>query len=388
MGGATGSGGIGSVGSGGTVVPCVPPGAPPEPAPLCGPADAPCQVFADEVLPVPSAFRNDAPGLALNEACLPEILFSKAENGYYGYHALKNLMGEWTVLPTPFDFASGALVRHPSGLPLAIPNDGAFGASLWGFFAEGWTLIEKFPGEATHMERSVAQAPNGDLFVGTNDGVGNLLLGRYAEGWTTSNFGMAGGLVPVAISPEGAPQLVSWTPVNGEWILRWIAPPAAPESVFPQGGTSLTSDAQRPVLAVGRADEKNPMGKPHGLTFRVGQDALELVYFTREGNGAWTSFLVEKVSNDKPLIPLGAVTDEAGDVRLFYARTSWVAPATGQIVAVWPTANGFVDKAVVVEGISPTGATFERDGAGRIHVALYSVVAGSSFDVRYMILGI
>ena len=318
----------------------------------------------------------------------PEILFASAVGKYDGYHAVKNLTGEWSVTPTPFAFASGGLVRSPSGLPSALANDGAFGASLWGFFADGWEHISDVPGKATHYERSFAQAPNGDLYVGVATDVSELELGKYDGSWSMTNLGQTPAPVPVAVSPEGAPHVFHWEAPGAEWLLRWMFVPEAQETVFSLGSNTLLTEEQRAALVVTAADVKNPMGRPHGLVVRGAPgSASEVVYATREGASAWSLVHVETAPSGVALLPLGGVTDDLGNVRLFYARIQYASPNAGQVVVVWPKEDGTVGKANVMEGLSAVGATFERDGIGRIHVALYFIVSGSNLDVRYVILG-
>ena len=184
--------------------------------------------------------------------------------------------------------------------------------------------------------------------------------------------------MPVAVSPEGSPHVFHWEAPGAEWVFRWTPVPEAQETVFSFGSNTLLAEEQRPALVVTAADVKNPRGKPHGLVVRAapGSGASELVYATREGASAWSLAHVETAAPGVGLQPLGGVTDELGNVRLFYARTQYGTANAGQVVVVWPKEDGTVGKANVMDGLSVVGASFERDGIGRIHVALYSICIG------------
>ncbi|MDC0746626.1 hypothetical protein [Polyangium mundeleinium] len=385
-GGAGGSSGVGGLGAGPSAL-CKPLTKPSGPAqPLCG-LEAPCQVLEEELLVVPPAYRNDAPALSLDASCHPRILFSSATGEYKGFYAVRKAVGDWQVTPTPFDSATAGLVSIAPDLPVALMNDGAFGASLWSFSAEGWSLVEDVPEEGTHLARGFALGPTGELFAGFRGPGDELLLGRYGSSWSVETLGGTPFPFPVVVSPEGAPHLIAWEAVNGAWEIHWHAPPLAHEVVMPFGSGTLQADAYRLVLGTTAADVVNPQGKPHILTLRQLADfTFELVYVTREGKDTWTVMPLEKVPQDSTVYPLGIVTNEAGAVRLFYSRVKFASPTAGQLVVAAPVPGG-PKQAVVTEGFSPLGATFDRDGVGRIHVALYEFNTTSDIGIRYLVLG-
>jgi len=347
----------------------------------------PCQILEDELLDVPPAYRNDAPSLKLDLLCQPQLLFSSANNGYKGFFATRKAPFDWTVIPMPVDLATGALLQNDMGHLYAVANDGAFGGSLWAFTAEGWKHVADVPEKVTSLERGVALAEGGQILAGFSGDAGELHLGVFGASWTVEQLGQSAAPPPLALSEDGAPSLVAWSSESGEWALRWYSPPYPSEIAMPFGSGSLTSDAQRPVLAVTAADAQNPMGKPHVLAMRSAPDfAHELVYLTRQGEGAWDVRPIEPVPAGTMVWPLGIVTDAAGEVRLFYSRYEATKPGTGSLVVAWPEGSG-VQTAVVTEGFSAFGASFDRDGAGRIHAALYTLGLSSDVSIRYMVLG-
>lgn len=396
-GGAGGSGGgssgVGGFGAGPSA-PCAPPNEPSvPPAPLCGSGAVPCQVLDEELLPAPPAYRNDAPALSLDPFCRPRILFSRAENGQYeGFFAVRKAKGDWTVDSTPFAMATAGLVSIAPDVPVALVNDGAFGASLWSFSAEGWSLVEGVPEEGTNFARGFAVGKNGELFAAFRGPGDELLFGRYGSSWHIDVLGATPTPPPVVVSPEGVPHVIAWEAESGAWSLHWHSPPL-PDEIFSSLEESLLADVQRPVLAVTAADAVNPQGKPHVLHLTpvppaIPGPAFELSYTTRTGDDHWTQWPIETVQEGTTVIPLGIVTDEAGSVRLFYSRVKFDAPSAGQLLVASPDPAGGVSQvAVVTEGSSPIGATFDRDGAGRIHVALYEFNATSDIGIRYLVLG-
>ncbi|MDI1447263.1 hypothetical protein [Polyangium sp. 6x1] len=355
--------------------------------PLCGSGDAPCQILEEELLAVPPAYRNDAPALSLDAVCNPRILFSSAEGEYKGFFAVRKAVGDWEVNPTPFPVAAAGLVSVAPDLPVALVNDGAFGASLWSFSAAGWDLVENVPKEGTNLVRGFAIGNTGELFAGFRGPADELLFGRYGSSWSVETLGGTPFPFPVAVSPEGAPHLVAWEVVNGAWEIHWHAPPLAHEVAMPLGSGTLQADAYRLALAATAADAANPQGKPHVLALRQLPDfTFELVYMTREGKNAWTATPLDEVPQGSTVYPLGIVTDAAGAVRLFYSRFEIGAPTTGRLVVAAPHPGG-ITQAVVTEGFAAFGATFDRDGAGRIHVALYELGTMSDVGIRYLVLG-
>ncbi|MDC3957537.1 hypothetical protein [Polyangium jinanense] len=385
-GGAGGSSGVGGFGPAPSAR-CVPLTKPSvDMLPLCGSGDAPCQILEEELLVVPPAYRNDAPALSLDASCRPRILFSSAVNEYKGFYAVRKAAGDWEVNPTPFDSATAGLVSITPDVPVALVNDGAFGASLWSFTAEGWSLVDHVPEEGTNLARGFAIGQTGELFAGFRGPGDELLFGRHGSSWSVEMLGGTPFPFPVVVSPEGAPHLIAWEAVNGAWELHWHAPPLAHEVVMPLGSGTLQADSYRLVLGATGADEANPQGKPHVLALRQLSDfTFELVYVTREGTNAWTVTPIEQVPQGVTVYPLGVVTDEASSVRLFYSRFEIGAPTTGQFVVAAPHPGG-IAQAVVTEGFSAFGATFDRDGAGRLHVALYELGISSDVGIRYLVL--
>jgi hypothetical protein len=387
-GGASSSGGTGAFsGVGGSAPdPCLPPDAG-SLSPMCGPSST-CQILVDEILPVPPGYRNDAPALALGSGCAPIVLFSLAENAKYeGFLGVRTAPASWLVSPTPFPLATAGIAVKEAGL-LAFPNDGAFGAGLWAFVGDQWHSVGAMPAMATHMARGFTQANNGVLYTAFKTDIDELFLGTFDDGWTLSKLGQTPTPPPVAVSPEGQPHVVAWEPSAGAWALHWYAAPSAPEIVLPITG-QLLAEVQRPALAVTAADAGNPQGKPHVLGLRALPDfTAELVYATRTGKDAWSVVSLEKPEPGIRYTPLGIVTDETGDVRLFYGRGAvTLEPAQARVVVAWPSGGAGPGKAVVLEGIDALGATFQRDGLGNVHAAMYTVAEFTQFDVRYTVFG-
>jgi hypothetical protein len=385
-GGSASSSGVGASwdAGGAPLEPCLPPDAPPSPAPLCGPPDAPCQVLVDELLPVAPAFRNDAPAISLDKACAPSLLFSVAENGLYnGFFARRNAPDDWSVSPTPFALATAGLGTYGDGRPFAFPNDGAFGAGLWALEGDAWTSLADVPKKVTHSAHGFAQANNGAILAAFRTDIDELVLGSFDGAWSLSQIGQTPYAPLVALSPEGWPHVAAWSAESGSWALHWYAPPSNAELPMLVGGT-LQAEVLPFALAATAADPQNPQGKPHLLWLSQLPDfTFNLMYAVRVHENTWSVVPVEYAAEGATYRPLGIVTDDSGDVRLFYTRAKASAPGEEQVVVAWPG----VGKAVLFEGRNALGATFQRDGAGRIHVAMYTVSEPSKFDVRYVLLG-
>jgi len=361
---------------------------------LCGTPDLPCQNVEDTYLPDSAIWRNDAPGLALTSDCLPMILFSRSELvafGFDGYFATADATGHWSKTQTPFDLATGGLVA-PNGAPFAVPfgSDGST-TGVWQLTDDNWNKTANIAVNAKAIARGVAQASTGTVMAAVISGDNELLFGRWgADGTSLVELGSTKTEPVLAISPSGDPHIMAWEPSANGTRLVWHSPPEAPKYLLPYSRHEI------PALGVTAADANNPRGKPHALVAHALTDeTYQLYYITHTGNDVWTRVLVEEwISYKTEVWPLGAVTDGASQVRLFYMRhpiqnyPEKSEPA--QIIMVTPQSDTVVNKSVVIDSGEITGATFVSDGMGRIHVAAYDQYISADGlgvkNVRYVML--
>jgi hypothetical protein len=105
----------------------------------------------------------------------------------------------------------------------------------------------------------------------------------------------------------------------------------------------------------------------------------ELVYATRKGVEAWEVVPIAQHPGYSLLDPIGIVTEPGGGVRLLYAQEG--------IIHVGWFEGSKLTTAAIGGPIYVPGATVQRDGLGRIHVALYEGSAPYPLGIRYLLLG-
>lgn len=424
----TGGGG----GQGGAPPVVCEPGLPPYAGPLCGPASAPCALLADETLASPPSFRNDAPAIAVDGSCVAHIAYSVAEGGFHGFYARRDAAMSWSEAETPFPIALGSVVATPEGVPFVLASDGSSSVSLWNLVGGQWIGPAQIPGQATVWAGGMGRDGAGVLHAAVMGPNSQLLLAQYEGGWTTTPISGAqiSARVPLALSPEGTPQMAYWfAPAGGGgWQLYWVAPPGAPEVAAPLGSNGLDLAHQRQSIVVTPADGQNPEGRPHLFFARPlsGGQRQEVVYATRQGAGAWNVLPVDAESAQatyctgepmdgdtcdfdyEQISPIGIVASQGGDVRFVYAKVHrlgtmvavcdqglpfcYWGPMTdnsdGQIFVAWMEGNQQAGRAPLGSGILGTNGTLVLDALGRIHVALYDMPLGASGStVRYLQIG-
>lgn len=364
--------------------------------PLCGPSSAPCRVLIDEQIPTTPALRDEMPALVLMPKCTPWILFSAKQDGAYnGFEALRDTDGQWSVHETPFDFATAGLVLSKSGSLFALPNDGAYGTSLWGFAADGWVKMNDVPAPVALVASGVAIGNEETIYAGFRTDQSEVMLGSFNGTWLLSKLGDSVDFPTIGLSPKSEPQ-VAWTQHKDVLDVNrifWQAPPL--NSQVACASLGMTSyGIRRTQLAVTAADAANPRGKPHLFVYEriIGLPAqshslnyVTYAYSSDIGSNAWIDVPVAS-SSTYFLVPLGMIHDDTGDIRFFYAIYDAV---TGipEVRIAWKEADG-MKSAVVLSGKEVREASFALDGAGNVHIAMYVLAEGGTHNVQYLVLGI
>jgi hypothetical protein len=423
------------------------PAAPAYDGPLCGPPERPCLVLADSTLPSPAAFRNDAPAVAVDAQCLPQVAFSVAEGGYQGFHARLGTDGRWDVTATPFPIATVAAALTPAGAPVLLAYDGTFGVALWTLGAAGDWLSQAVPGEMLASASGMQRGRDGVVHAALRDSGGMVhharLAGAPDAAWQLAPLGErtdARTVLALSPGPGEVPHLAWWRSDSaaGDWLLRWSQGDTDIETVSRLGSAGLELESQRHALAVGPANAENPGGQPHVLFARRRQDdpgVTELVHATRTAADTWTSALVD--DSEVPdaascayeptapgetcdvradaLWPIAVVAGAAGDVRLIYVEqhldytlTATCQPSprgdhcewnesedrsTAALYVAWPddgagAGNGAIARAAVADVFLASTGTVALDRTGSLHVALYGEEPGAGgLRVRYLRIG-
>lgn len=393
--------------------------------PLCGPPGQPCTLSADEAVEAAHHFRNEAPAIAFNAACDPEVAFSIAEGGYFGYFARRVGVDSWSTEATPFPLARVALAHEPAGdAPLALAYDGAFGTSLWRREAGQWKSIAPLPGKNIASARGFARAPMGPLHAAVVADDGAVRHAIHDGAWqSTAIGGDAPASAAVALDPAGDPHLTFWSSKNLTWELYYAAPPEPPELVFPLGSNVL--ELQQHGIAVVPGDGNPLDAAPYVLAARQLAGGLhELVLAHRISQQKWiVEVVIAEDDKDAKLCdgepegpgdtcdydyvryrPLAVVASAGGDVRFFYLQHHHVgtlvaqcqmmpmpvcawAPqsdtSTAELRIGWPTDQG-PKWAALAEDVFITDATATVDAAGRIHIAAYESENQDGLMVRYL----
>lgn len=421
------------------------PAAPAYDGPVCGPPERPCLVLADSTLPSPAAFRNDAPAVAVDDACLPQVAFSVAEGGYHGFHARLGTDGQWAVAGTPFPIAMVAAAVTPDGAPVLLAYDGTFAVSLATLDAAGDWVSEAVPGQMLASAAGMQRGSDGVVHAALWDSAGLVHYASRADDpagtWQLAPLGeRTDARTVLALSPglDQVPHLAWWRSDStaGDWQLRWSLAAGAPETVATLGSSTLELESQRHALAVGPADAANPGGRPHALFARRRQDdpgVIELVHATRTGADTWTSARVDDSDvpdaascNHEPIEtgetcdvradairPIGVVVGGDGDARLVYVEqhldytlvaTCRPTPrgehcewrpgedrSTAELYVAWPDPTdetGAIARAAVADVFLASAGTVALDRTGSLHVALYGQEPGADgLLVRYLRLG-
>lgn len=401
---------------------------------LCGPPELPCRIQDHDTLD-PPAFRNDAPAVLVDGQCVPQVVFSVAENGFHGFHATVNDDGTWSAVETPFPIATVSALATPDGTPHLLAYDGAFNASLHSLDAnqaDGWTdaLV---PAEVYVSARALARTPDGRFHAAIGDQSGEVIYARYIDTWQITRLSEEGtGRTHLTLSPAGIPQLAWWSAAGGDWLLRWKPHPGVAETATTLGSASLPFVTERIGISASVPDAQNPAGRPHISFARKRLDNVrisDLVYLTRRGASNWDAVLIDtdeidgaSFCNHQPqsagevcelrqdeLAPIGLVATASGSVRILYARHRLEATMISQCMPPPSTVCGFtigedrssaelmiawVDDALAV-GRASVGAvpliadgTIVIDRVGSLHLAVYGRAHGDNeTSVHYLRVG-
>ena len=401
------------------------PNRPPYAGPLCGPAGAPCNVLADEVVEDKGA-RDEGPSIAVDAHCRAHVLFW---NNGQGRYADRFAPGMWNISPVPFNDAHGTQVIAPNGAVHAVSI-----GEHWTRTNGQWAQVDSLSGPYLTGPRSLAVDDAGGLHAALYSPWDNTMdyAHRTSGGWSiTSTADLAPSSIPIATSPNGAPHLFYWKMLYGAFDLTWWSPPSPPESVQLIGG-ALSEAGARHAVAVTPADADNPQGRPHVLFARplAGDPSrVDLVYATRDA-GTWSLSTVDAETPFGPGCPMPSGAGEScsfqydviypvaiwasrgGDVRFLYTKhsinttmTSFCDPSlpppdacmwtvsgdtsSGKLFIGWPGSPP--GSAPLLDHVMAEGGTATLDAAGNVHVALYDLapydVGTSLRKVRYLAFG-
>ncbi|RKY20557.1 MAG: hypothetical protein DRQ55_07380 [Planctomycetota bacterium] len=393
---------------------------------LCGPASVPCVVGDDELLDGP-ATRNKAPSLAIDGLADPHILFSRAEQGYFGYFAHQHGQA-WFREQLPSPVAVGTIaVDLETEVPIIAAGDGGFGITSWSRGGGAWTLLDSFaPGG---VDPSLIRDSDDTLHLA----YGSSALGsgiRYGvddgTGWKMQSLAGWGDYLRLAVSDWGTAHLTEWN-INQQfrWELQWRIPGQVVETVFALDSNTL-SQARSHKIAISGGSPDVPDGTPHLLFEHSGDSAFEelstIKYATRTAADTWSLIdIAQDAAQDCPGPPtfngqvcnyefvrhhaIAIVSTHAGEVRHFYTRahhdgvktamgSGWGADPfywevtsehiSSDLYIGWIDAEGTPQSEVAVPGSLGIAGSAAVDFLGRIHLALYETVVGHQPEVRYL----
>lgn len=440
-GGTTGQGGsAGSGGSGGGLpTECVA-GMPPYAGPLCsGLSNSvdPCVVLADELVPSPPSFRNDAPGLGLDELCSAHAVYSIAEGGFKGYFAKRIGQNNWATESTPFEIATGGAAVGKAGQSYALVDNGAFGVTLFQRTPQGgWDNGHPINGKHHASARGLAKDENGFLHAAVVTDTSQVEYAFFdinTQAWSINPVGTSQvARAAVAVTPQGDAHFAYWNPVGNTWILHWRSPPQAAEQALPLNSGGLGSESQMQSITALPSTPENPTGVPHIAAVRQNSNdpqTLELVHTTRASannwpvtvidspktfpgdtcsGGPWPTQPGQKCTFDyEQIVPLGVVASQSGDISVIYNKIhrmgTMVSECFMPMDCFWKpntdTSEGVLMFAAIGKNqdvlLSSAGsnifyvnATVTLDRIGRIHILGYDAPPGQNgTTVRYMVLG-
>ncbi len=434
-GGGQGGGGQGGQGGGLPTV-CVK-GLPPYTGPLCGSTNTfACSVLVDEFVSTNEAYRNDAPGIALDELCEPRVLFSEAVGGFSGFHASRIGPNDWMVEQTPFAIATGGIVVGKDSESYVLVDDGAFGVTLFRRDQAGWNGGHLIGGKHHTAARSLARDGAGFLHAGVRTDAENAEYGFFdvnALSWSINPFGVkTSASIAVATSQGGDAHFAFWSVVASSFVLHWQSPPQALEQALPLNSSGLGSESQMHVIAVSAPTGTNPTGVPHIAAVRSvagNNQKLELVYTRRESANNWPVVVIDSPQtfttdtcstvplptspgmtctfDYEEILPLGIVVEQAGGVRIVYSKfhrlgtrkSKCIIPGNcywdddtdnsiGTIVVAAVDINQPPELTILGTDMFLWNGTISLDRIGRIHIAGYNRPPTSGAPkVRYVVIG-
>lgn len=364
-----------------------------------------CRVLQHDVLDE-AAYRNGAPGLAVDDACQPHVVYADAELGFGGVYVTPRA-GTWSTeaLSMPVAIGSIAVAPSPEGAVLVV-DDGVGTVSAWTEQADQWVSETTFAGENS-FEGALLRGPDGTLYSDYVAWSGALMTARrVGTRWTHAQVAELGHDADVALSPTGDLHHVFTVDFSSPAELAWSAGRALPELVREAGDEPHLATSPRIAVSDGTPDD--PDGTPH-VVFGHGADSemdgLPAVAYATRVAGAWqitplaedvTAASCDARSPSGPedtcaydyvrYRPLGVVATPAGDVRLLYTRAHFVgtrpavceegagchwgwpeAPYEGQLMIAWPEGEGF-ESQVLAEDFHAAAGRAAMDAIGRIHL--------------------
>lgn len=435
--GGDGGGGQGGGGQGGSFpTECVD-GQPPFMGPLCGTASSiACGILIDEPVSSNEAFRNDAPGIALDSRCSPRVVYSEAVGGFTGFHAVRVGPSNWNVAATPFPVASGGIAIGKQGESNVLVDDGAFGVNLFRENGSGWDGGYVVAGKHHATARGLVSDANGFLHGGVRtdtDAVEYVFFDVNALAWVNTPFNVKSPTgIAVAVSSTGDAHFAFWATVNSMTALHWRSPPQAEEEAVQLNSNGLGFESQMQSIAIAPPTAVNPTGVPHIVAvrnFAPDPQKLELVYATRDGVKSWPSVVIDSpqtfpgdtcstsppptmdgqtcVFDYEEIRPIGIFAGPVGDVRIAYGKIHRMGTrkamcfmpgncfydkgtetSVGGIVVAAVTLNQPPELTLMGTDIFFSNATAKMDRIGRIHIAGYNQIPGGGYPtVRYLVIG-
>lgn len=383
---------------------------------LCGGRVA-CRV-AQTIQVDPAHSRNDAPDIQVDANGQPSILYSIAENGYFGYFAQRSpTQPGFTSTQTPFSLATGALsIRN--GAIYALAYGGAFGdITFWMNNGGRWVEQRSFFAESAAEAGSLFADDGGCLHtisvVGAGPATQLAYQRRDGTGWNPTTLSGLSTFGTVAMAPDGVPQFIRWERSGVGWTLWWETPTRRAQMVA-RVDFSINVQGRIPFAV---------SNQPYMLFKREVADPLvgEQVTFATPGSGVpW--IVAPVVDDDRTLadgcaaqptmpdetcryeviryIPLAIAVSGGGDARFLMTREHEVGELTSVCFpggpCMWdgvPTRTGRLEIAapgamqptVLVRDLNAVSATAVVDARGRIHVAAYVAIDGGT-EVRYLVL--
>jgi hypothetical protein len=369
---------------------------------LCGPPSLPCVVRENQTVaslaPNPPVITSAVPELAVDSGDRPWLLFDLYTTAAPGFQHLahRNDSGDWSF-EAPAAQMSGLLAIDPTDRLHALLLDGSDALYSSRSPTGSWDPPAPAASGITGFTSRLTSDSAGCLYaaVGENN---ELELLRWNGSWSSTPVFGRGWYADVALAASGQPQVVGTTE-QANHPLEWAAPPGAAEVVDQEVGE----------FTLGVAGEQ-----PHVL---LGGDGFntQLRYATRSG-GKWSTWALADDSSPPPCaaptfsgqsctsvtvtnLPVAVVT-ASSDVRLLYLRiqTTRIDEAlcprhwepspnetpdlglssciwnttqslqSSQLHIAWPSPNG-VESAVLMDGLTATGAHAVLDSGGRIQLA-------------------
>mgnify|MGYP007037740723 CR=1 FL=1 len=391
---------------------------------LCGTAANPCTIELDEVVHGVGSFRNDAPGITHDDDCAPQVLYSVAQGGYFGYLAARTGPNAWDVANVPDPMATGNLVWDTTtGTTQVLVDDGAFGLHLSTYDGVGFVGGVDPGGMHNLRGTGVEGLGYGTLVVGAETSFADSTYLAYDGAWGSTVIQGQSTAVAAGVALDDAPHLAFWSSFNGTWQLFWGYPDNADvEGVLPLGSNSLqVSTLSLEVVGLGEGTPYIVAARQQPVSF-----LHEVVLAHRTAVPSWQVDVVaseDPAMNDTcdfpPLVageqcaydyvryrPLDVVASQGGDVRVLYAEDhfmgdlqaecmpapvpfcAWVPLADASTFSTWIAAYdgaGF-EHTLVLDDRRITSLDTSLDANGDIHVAAYVEGAGGS-TVQYVRLG-